>query len=71
MKYVEQVLQPGETVAYATSLHWLVYLRPIVLLVLSVLSLIAASAVTALSPGRRRSPINRWASLPSACSPTS
>ena len=48
MKYVEQVLQPGETVAYATSLHWLVYLRPIVLLVLSVLSLIAASAVTAL-----------------------
>ena len=24
MKYVEQVLQPGETVAYATSLHWLV-----------------------------------------------
>ena len=35
MKYVEQVLQPGETVAYATSLHWLVYLRPIVLLVLS------------------------------------
>ncbi len=48
MKYVEQVLQPGETVAYATSLHWLVYLRPIVLLVLSVLSLIATSAVTAL-----------------------
>ncbi len=48
MKYVEQVLQPGETVAYATSLHWLVYLRPIVLLILSVLSLIAASAVTAL-----------------------
>jgi uncharacterized membrane protein YdbT with pleckstrin-like domain len=48
MKYVEQVLQPGETVAYATSLHWLVYLRPTVLLVLSVLSLIAASAVSAL-----------------------
>ena len=48
MKYVEQVLQPGETVAYATSLHWLVYLRPIVLLILSVLSLIATSAVTAL-----------------------
>src|SRR5205823_3621990 len=33
---------------YATSLHWLVYLRPVILLVLSVLSLIAASAVTAL-----------------------
>ncbi len=29
MKYVEQVLQPGETVVYATSLHWLVYLKAI------------------------------------------
>ncbi len=36
MKYVEQVLQPGETVTYATSLHWLVYLRAIVLLVLAI-----------------------------------
>jgi len=45
MKYVEQVLQPGETVIYATSLHWLVYLRAIVLLILAILCLIAASAV--------------------------
>jgi hypothetical protein len=43
MKYVEQVLQPGETVIYATSLHWLVYLRPILLALLAVLSLIAAA----------------------------
>ena len=45
MKYVEQVLQPGETVTYATSLHWLVYLRAILLVILAVLSLVAAKAV--------------------------
>jgi uncharacterized membrane protein YdbT with pleckstrin-like domain len=45
MKYVEQVLQPGETVTYATSLHWLVYLRAIVLVILAILCLIAAAAV--------------------------
>lgn len=43
MKYVEQVLQPGETVAYATSLHWLVYLRAVVLLVLALACLIASA----------------------------
>jgi uncharacterized membrane protein YdbT with pleckstrin-like domain len=36
MKYVEQVLQPGEKVTYATSLHWLVYLRAIVLMILAI-----------------------------------
>ena len=46
MKYVEQVLQPGETVTYATSLHWLVYLRAILLLILAILCLIASAAVT-------------------------
>ncbi|MGC2411191.1 MAG: PH domain-containing protein [Stellaceae bacterium] len=45
MKYVEQVLQPGETVTYATSLHWLVYLRAILLMILAILCLIAARAV--------------------------
>ena len=35
MKYVEQVLQPGETLTYATSLHWLVYLRATLLLILA------------------------------------
>jgi uncharacterized membrane protein YdbT with pleckstrin-like domain len=45
MTYVEQVLQPGETVTYATSLHWLVYLRAILLLILAILCLIAAAAV--------------------------
>ncbi len=45
MKYVEQVLQPGETVTYATSLHWLVYLRAILLLILAFLCLIASASV--------------------------
>jgi uncharacterized membrane protein YdbT with pleckstrin-like domain len=42
MKYVEQVLQPGETVLYATSLHWLVYLRAIVMAILAVACLVAS-----------------------------
>ena len=45
MKYVEQVLQPGETLIYATSLHWLVYLRALVLLILAIACLIAAGSV--------------------------
>jgi uncharacterized membrane protein YdbT with pleckstrin-like domain len=46
MKYVEQVLQPDETVIYATSLHWLVYLRAILLVILAVVCLIAAANFT-------------------------
>jgi uncharacterized membrane protein YdbT with pleckstrin-like domain len=42
MKYVEKVLQPGETVIYATSLHWLIYLKAILLLIVAVLCLIAS-----------------------------
>ena len=42
MKYVEQVLQPGEAVIYATSLHWLVYLRAVVMLVLALVCLVVA-----------------------------
>ena len=45
MKYVEQVLQPGETVTYATSLHWLVYLRAVLLALLALACLLAASKV--------------------------
>jgi uncharacterized membrane protein YdbT with pleckstrin-like domain len=45
MKYVEQVLQPGETVTYATSLHWLVYLRAILLAILALGFWVAAAAL--------------------------
>lgn len=44
MKYVEQVLQPGETVVYATSLHWLVYLRAIMLLIVALICLLVAGS---------------------------
>jgi uncharacterized membrane protein YdbT with pleckstrin-like domain len=33
MRYVRRVLQPGETIVYATQLHWLVYTRTILLLI--------------------------------------
>ena len=36
MKYVEQVLQPDERLVYATTLHWLVYARAVVLLLLAI-----------------------------------
>ena len=31
MRYVRRVLQPGETIVYATKLHWLVYIHTILL----------------------------------------
>jgi uncharacterized membrane protein YdbT with pleckstrin-like domain len=46
MKYVERVLQPGETVVYLTRLHWLLYARAVVLLALSFVCLIAWGGVT-------------------------
>jgi uncharacterized membrane protein YdbT with pleckstrin-like domain len=45
VKYVERVLQPGETVVYLTSLHWLVYCRAVFLLVLAVVVFIASGSV--------------------------
>jgi uncharacterized membrane protein YdbT with pleckstrin-like domain len=35
MSYVTSVLQPGETVRYATTIHWIIYLPGLLLLVLS------------------------------------
>jgi uncharacterized membrane protein YdbT with pleckstrin-like domain len=36
MRYVRRVLQPGETIVYATRLHWIVYLRAILLLIICI-----------------------------------
>ena len=33
MRYVAQVLQPGETVVYTTKLHWFIYLTAILLII--------------------------------------
>ncbi len=38
MSYVRTVLQPGETVRYATTIHWIVYLPGLLLLVLAALA---------------------------------
>ena len=43
MRYVRRVLQPGETIVYATRLHWVVYLRTITLLIVCII--LAAAAV--------------------------
>jgi uncharacterized membrane protein YdbT with pleckstrin-like domain len=45
MRYVRRVLQPGETVVYDTKLHWVIYIRAILLLVVCVI-LVAASVAT-------------------------
>ena len=42
MRYVRRVLQPGETIAYATKLHWIIYLRTILLLIVGVILVGAA-----------------------------
>src|SRR4029077_11156394 len=39
MRYVRRVLQPGETIVYTTQLHWLIYGRTILLLIISVVLL--------------------------------
>lgn len=40
MKYVQRVLQPGETVVHQAHLHWLIFLRAIGFLVLALAFLI-------------------------------
>lgn len=45
MSYVQRVLQPNETLIYATKLHWLVYGRAIVLLVLALIALWGGSQI--------------------------
>jgi hypothetical protein len=39
MKYVERVLQPGETVQYWSTVHWIVYAPSILLLIVGVIGL--------------------------------
>ena len=38
--YVQSVLQPGETVAFTSDIHWLVYLRPFALALLAIAGLV-------------------------------
>jgi uncharacterized membrane protein YdbT with pleckstrin-like domain len=36
MRYVRRVLQPGETIVYSTRLHWIIYWRAILLLIVCI-----------------------------------
>ncbi len=52
MSYVQSVLQPGETLVYATRLHWLVYARALGFLILAfALGAVAARAENELRLG--------------------
>ena len=44
MRYVRRVLQPGETIVYTTRLHWLIYVRTVLLLIACVI--LAGAAVS-------------------------
>ena len=46
MRYVRRVLQSGETIAYATTLHWIVYLRTLLLLIICIILAGAAVATS-------------------------
>jgi uncharacterized membrane protein YdbT with pleckstrin-like domain len=46
MSYVSKVLQPGEVVLGETRLHWFIYLRPLVLILLAAGIVVAGDAVT-------------------------
>ena len=43
MNYVERVLQPDETVLHAARLHWFIYLKAILLLILALVCVVLAS----------------------------
>jgi uncharacterized membrane protein YdbT with pleckstrin-like domain len=55
MKYVDEVLQPGETVLFVSTIHWLVYWPAILLIVAAV------AAALLLPPGG--SPLVPWVSF--------
>jgi uncharacterized membrane protein YdbT with pleckstrin-like domain len=42
MSYIQKVLQPGETLIYRTRLHWLIYIRAILLVAIAIGCVVAA-----------------------------
>ena len=46
MRYVRRVLQPGETIVYSTKLHWIIYWRAILLLIICIILAGAAWSMT-------------------------
>jgi uncharacterized membrane protein YdbT with pleckstrin-like domain len=50
MRYVQRVLQPGESVLHEAHLHWLIFLRAIGLMLLAVIFLIGEVVVAPNEP---------------------
>ena len=48
-QYTDHILQPGETVAYTTTLHWVVYLPAIGLWLLTSIALMVGGALGPVS----------------------
>jgi len=49
MRYIDHILQPGETVAYTTTLHWVVYLPAIAPWLLAFIALTVGGALGPVS----------------------
>lgn len=47
MNYVEKVLQPDETVLHSARLHWFIYLKAVLLLILALVCVVLASGSNA------------------------
>ncbi len=58
MRYVTRVLQPGETVLYETQLHWLIYLRAILALIIC--GLLVGGALSLASDQRQYFSLALW-----------
>ena len=52
MKYVERVLQPGETVQYRSTIHWIVYLHSLLFFIVG-----AAGIVVLVSANQLKIPL--------------
>jgi uncharacterized membrane protein YdbT with pleckstrin-like domain len=50
MGYVSRVLQPNETVSYATTLHWCIYLRALPAFLVAVAVLVAPAYIPQFPP---------------------
>ena len=44
MRYIEEILQPGEKVLYAGTLHWVVYVPAVLVLILALVALTQAAS---------------------------
>jgi uncharacterized membrane protein YdbT with pleckstrin-like domain len=50
MRYVKRVLQPGETVSYATTVHWCIYLRALPAFLVAIAVLLAPGYIPQFPP---------------------